>query len=387
MDPHTKSRFFKAASCVSIAPNDCAAELAEAFGALEPELLLFFTCSSLPALAAELTRRFPAAIVVGCSTAGEINSHGLVSDEVSALGLGAPARVASSGLLSLRDFRFEEGPGLVERLAIGIGRSPLDLTATPERFLFVMLADGLSGAEEVMLASIGLAAPGVKLIGGSAGDEFRFQETLIAAGGTCQSGAATLLLIEPGVPFNAFASHNYTPTERTIVVTSADPEGRLIHRIDGRPASAIAAELLGVTQEELESDPSLAFAGAPLVFGFHGGEGLMYNRSVMSVQGSSLLMGGAIEAGTVLSVMSQGDIVDHARRSLTDIIAKVPRPQGQLLFDCGGRLLGASATGQLKELGRVYNQIPTAGFTTYGEFFGPLLVNHTLTGVVFGELE
>jgi hypothetical protein len=28
--------------------------------------------------------------------------------------------------------------------------------------------------------------------------------------------------------------------------------------------------------------------------------------------------------------------------------------------------------------------VPVAGFSTYGEQFGPMLVNHTLTGVVFG---
>jgi hypothetical protein len=361
--------------------------LTTSLGPIDPRLVLFFACAGLEPLAQELSRAFPHAVVAGCSTAGEIGNQGFLTDQVSALGLGAPARVAAEVILDLSDFRFDTGPALIAGLASQIGRTPKELTQHPESFLFIMLADGLSGAEEVLLASIGLAAPGVHLVGGSAGDNFRFQETLVASGGRCHTGAAVLVLLEPGVPFEAFAGHHYQRTERTVVVTSADPENRLVHRIDGRPALAVAADLLGVETSTLEADPSLAFATAPLVFGFRGKSSSIYNRSVMSVQGTSLLMGGAVESGTVLTVMRQGDMVEHARRGLDSILSRLPNASGQLLFDCGGRLLDARAAGRLEELGRAYNRIPTVGFTTYGEFFGSVLVNHTLTGVVFGVPE
>lgn len=385
MSTSPKSSFLRVAACCATDIVACADTVTSALAPIDPKLVLFFSCDGLRPLATELSKRFPGAVVAGCSTAGEISAEGFVMDQVSALGLGAPAKIAGEEILDLANFPFEEGPTLIAKLAQQLGRTAADLAASPEKFLFIMLADGLSGAEEVLLASIGLAAPNVPLVGGSAGDNFKFQETLVAAGNTCHSGAAMLLLIEPGVPFHAFAGHNYRATDRTVVVTSADPETRMIHRLDGQPATTVAAELLGISLDQLQADPGLAFAKAPLVFGFHGGPKAMYNRSVMSVSGSSLLMGGAIEAGTVLTVMAQGDIVEHTKRVLERVLERFERPAGQLLFDCGGRLLGARASGQLQELAQVYNQVPTVGFTTYGEFYGPLLVNHTLTGVLFGE--
>ncbi len=44
----------------------------------------------------------------------------------------------------------------------------------------------------------------------------------------------------------------------------------------------------------------------------------------------------------------------------------------------------ANTLNVVDELAQAMSPIPAAGFTTYGEQFGPLQVNHTLTGLIFG---
>ena len=59
---------------------------------------------------------------------------------------------------------------------------------------------------------------------------------------------------------------------------------------------------------------------------------------------------------------------------------------GLLLFNCAGRLLEARARGRTRQLWEALAQAPAAGFSTYGEQWGPLQVSLTLTGLAFGEL-
>jgi hypothetical protein len=82
--------------------------------------------------------------------------------------------------------------------------------------------------------------------------------------------------------------------------------------------------------------------------------------------------------------MRGGDLVESTREALQLQISCVPKALGMMLFNCGGRLLEAQGKGVAMELGRALTPIPAAGFTTYGEQFGSMQVNHTLTGVVFG---
>ena len=78
-------------------------------------------------------------------------------------------------------------------------------------------------------------------------------------------------------------------------------------------------------------------------------------------------------------------MVEETARGVRDALAVIPgEPAALLLFSCGGRLLQARAQGVTEPFCRAMCQIPTAGFTTYGEQYGPMQVNHTLTGAVIG---
>ncbi len=360
----------------AVVPSEIAADLCGQLGP-RPAVVLFFVSSSLDfaSVAKAIHAQFPDALSVGCTTAGEIGPSGVGTGGVTALGLGEPARCAAR-LVDLDNFQFGGGDQLVQSLAKDLGVLALDA----DRHLFVTLTDGLSGMEEVVIASLHTWAPAVSLVGGSAADDFTFTGTWVAVNGDARTKAAVVMALEPGVQFHAFILHHYQPTPRQVVVTAADPEHRMVHELDGWPASKVLAEILGIPTEDASRRESFDVS-----FAFEVG-GICYMRGVMAIEGTSLRMGGAVEEGVVLRVMSPGDIVAETRLGVAHALAQVPGPaQAMLLFNCAGRMLEAANSGCTAAVAQAMAPVRSVGFTTYGEQYGPMTVNHTLTGLVLGS--
>ena len=357
-------------------PALAADALANALGPDDASLVVFFSSFRYPfqALAALVAERFPGAVTVGCTTAGEIGPDGCTVGGISAVSLSAPC-VARATVVDLEQFHFEDGESIVQDLSKQLGRD-----ISPGEHVFITLTDGLSGMEEILIASLGTYAPGVRLVGGSAADDWQFKETWVAADGVAKTGAAVVLLLQPGVPFHTFHLHHFEPTQTRFVVTGADAQKRLVHELDGRPAADTLARHMGIPVDQL-GDPNPQQLPT---FAFHIGD-RYYMRSVMTVQGSSLLMGGAVEEGSILRLMTGLDLIDATRDGVERALARVPGDAAaMILFNCAGRLIEAQLTGRVDGLYDAMSPVPTAGFTTYGEQYGPMQVNHTLTGLVLG---
>lgn len=357
-------------------------EIADVLGASGWSAVLFFASArySMPDLASAMFEAFPDAITVGCSTMGEIGPRGLTRGGVVAIAFPDSFGFAAVPI-DLDSFLFKDGGRIVAELVTRLRGEPSGLSA--ERHVFVTLTDGLSGKEEILVASLGTHAPGVPLVGGSAGDDWTFQGTWVALEGQAFPRAAIVMLIEPNVSFQTFHLHHFRPSETRMVVTSADPDRRIVREIDGWPAVGVLAGVLGVDEEALRSDPVPVLAERQVAFAFRVGD-RFYLRTVMTVLEEGLLMGGAVEEGAVLRLMSCGDLVEETRRGVHQAIHARGRAAGLLLFNCGGRMLEAEARGVQDALcdAMCPPDVPVCGFTTYGEQFGPMQVNSTLTGLV-----
>ena len=378
------SSYFAVGAATDGSAVELAAALERTLRPCEPNLILFFAHPrhDFAALSASIQERFPDAISAGCTTMGEIGPTGFTQGAVVGLGLGPPCRAAAVVVPELGKFRFEDGARLAAELAAQLGLEASGIV--PGRHVLVTLTDGLSGMEEILVASLGTCLPMVPLVGGSAGDADRFQRTLVALCGEAHTGAAVVLLFEPSVPFHPFQLHHYRPTSGRVVVTRAVPQRRLVSRLNGRPAAVVLAELYGTDLDEVRAGglPELARHG--LQFGFHVRDNY-YIRSVMTLQGDALLLGGAVEEGAILTVMRAGDIVAATRDGVAAAEASLGCEAAVMLaFSCGGRLLEAHTRGVLESFEAATCRLPCVGFTTYGEQFGPMQVNHTLTALMLG---
>lgn len=361
------------------------AEIAAQLGDAEPALVLVFHSPEHDGavVAAAIDEAFPDATTAGCSSTGEMGPLGLTDGGVSAFAIGGAARAAARIIQDEAAFVFSQSQSLLGSLAAGIGRERGELGAN--RHVVLSFCDGLSNAEENVAASLSLAAPELPMVGGSAADDMNLVETSVFLDGVCHRASSLVLLVEPGVPFRHFAIHNFVATDRRVVVTSSD--ARRLVSLDGWPATRVYAELVDLEPEALEADPMLPLA-LDVVFGIRAGSEL-FLRSPMKADGNELLMHGPVYEGDVLRVMRGDRLVEGTSEAFQAQVQAMSdaghTPAGLLLFNCGGRLNQAKCAGEVEGLASAMSPVPAAGFSTYGEQFGPLLVNHTVTGVLFGR--
>ena len=376
--------FFSTAVSHSQDPRIAAQEIFEQLSSLECELeesIVLYFCGAdfaLDQLSDALCERMPHTIFAGATTCGEIAEGKFFNQSTVALALANPARGAARLVSDLGAFRFDDGPTLLQSLAADLGLDLHHLQRNQHRYLLLTLTDGLTAMEEVLMASMLTSVPEMRLVGGGAGDGFRFKVTRVSVGNKVARHAAAVILLEPNVPFHTFHLHHFHPTGQSFVVTEADPNRRFIHRIDGFPATQFLADLLGRKLDDL-----LANSNSAAVFGVRSGD-QMYLRTLMSAFPDKLLMGGGIEEGTIIHLMQPDHLVNRTRIGLEQELEQVVNPSVMLQFSCGGRYIDAQSSGCLEELGRTLCPIPTIGFSTYGEQIGSMQVNHTLTGLILG---
>jgi hypothetical protein len=165
-----------------------------------------------------------------------------------------------------------------------------------------------------------------------------------------------------------------------VVVTGADPEHRVVTEIDGWPAADAYARLVGAARESL--DPK-SFATQPMVVLIDGAD---YVRSIQQANpDGSLTFFCAIEEGLVLRAARCGDLVKDLERAFADIRAAIGDLALVIGFDCILRKLEVIDHRLGGRLETTLREINFVGFSSYGEQYGGVHVNQTLTGIAIGE--
>ena len=355
-------------------------EFHEQLGAVEAALVLFF-CSSdydLEALADEMNRRFPGVSVVGCTTAGEIGPAGYLEKSLSGVALPSGGFTAVAGCL-------ESLQGFDPAAARTFGRDllhRLEAVAPPlcgRNAFGLLLVDGLSVREEVVAHAFQSVLGPISLVGGSAADGVAFSRTRVFHDGGFHDDSAVLVLAHTELPFRPFKTQHFLLRDERLVVTEADAPNRVVREINGLPAAEEYARLIGVAVSEL--DP-MHFAGAPVVVVLDGTD---YVRSIQKANpDGSLTFYCAIDEGLVLRVAAGEDLLADLRRTFTRLREQLGPPRLVLAFDCILRRLEVAHKGQVNEVGKVFRDNAAVGFSTYGEQYGGVHVNQTLTGIAFG---
>lgn len=340
----------------------------------QPRLVLFFASPkhAPDEVARAMAAAFPGVPTLGCTTAGEIVTGRMLDHAIVAMALGPElvSRVAFVPLPEVADRPAEAGRNAVATLARTFGRKAAELEH--DRYFGLVLCDGLSGAEEMLIEAIG-DATNIPFIGGSAGDDLAFAHTHVFADGIAYRGAALLALVEAAAPFEIVKTQSFRPRSRTLTATKVDVAQRRVLEFDGQPAAAAYAAALQVPVATLADH----FMRHPLGLI---AEGEPFVRSPQRVEGDSIRFYCQILPDTELRVLDAGDIVGDTRRAL----AQVERPVALINFHCILRTLELKDKQQCAAYGEVFDDVPTVGFSTYGEaYIGH--INQTSTILAFKE--
>jgi len=355
--------------------QSAAQEIAEALPKNHAGTVLYFASSNYDdsSVAATMERAFPGATVIGCTTAGEIVSGHMLKSALVAMAL--PTEIVpeihvqvASGISA----GVEGVDAAFQAFASATGTAALDLD--PSTWVGLILIDGLSRAEEKVMERIG-ALTDVMFIGGSAGDDLKFARTHVFANGEAHTDSAILALLRVPRGFDFIKTQSFCAMSKTLIPTLVDEASRTVMEFDGKPAASAYAEALGLPVAEAAGH----FMDHPV--------GLMdgdepYVRSPQQITGDAMAFYCAVKAGMTLSLLESSDIVADTGRSLTEKTAELGQVAGIVNFNCILRTLELDAKGKAAEYGALFADVPTVGFSTYGEaMIGH--INQTSTMLVF----
>lgn len=354
---------------------DAAAVLARQLGEGPfSRILLFLSpATEIDHLMQGLSAFFDPRILIGCTTAGEITQQGYSEGEIVALGL--MGSHFQTDCLVIPDLAVIDGQGLIGEM---IRRRAVMADRTPRwgsEFAFLMV-DGLSLREDALTTAIAPGLGNLPLFGGSAGDGIRFQATRIIWQGKALSNAAVLMLVRTRCRVQVFRVDHLVPTDVRMVVTEAEPSRRIVRQINAEPAAREYARLLGKDPAQLTT---FTFAAHPVVVRLGGGH---HVRAIQQVdENGDLIFFSAIDEGLVLTLAEPQDLAAHLERELSSLTTSGQAPAAILACDCILRRMEAlekQKTGAISEVMRKHRVV---GFSTYGEQWNSMHVNHTMTGV------
>ncbi|ESY70937.1 hypothetical protein X742_01075 [Mesorhizobium sp. LNHC232B00] len=343
--------------------------------------LLFFSQSLVEAdaLSQALLTHAPGLHHAGCSTAGEITPQGLEDGHVLAMLLPSAAFTAVSTMVDdLSSSGMDRITGEVEALRRNLrGRVGGEHTRNTFALCFI---DGLSYAEEAVSSAIHWGLDDIPLLGGSAGDDLKFETTRLISNGRVTSDSAIIVLIATEIPFHVFKTDNFVPTDEKLVVTASDADHRIVREFNATNAADEYAASVGILPQTLTP---LSFASHPVVVKV-GGE--YYCRSIQRMHADgSLSFFCAIDDGVVLSIAQPKDMVESTRAALREVEERLGGIDLILGFDCVLRRLDARNRQVFRDISELYRINNVVGFGTYGEQYRSMHLNQTFTGIAFGD--
>lgn len=330
--------------------------------ALAPQwVLVFGEAGLLKQVGAELVAWFPAAICMGCSTAGEISAQG-VSDGtcvVTALRFDATPLVTSSTRLQDMDDSFAAGQRLGRQLPLAGLRA-----------VFV-LGQGVTINGSALIAGmtevLGTTLP---ITGGLAGDAAAFKETwVLDASGVHIDTLVCVGLYGDRLVFSHGSFGGWSPFGPARKVTRC--ENNVLYELDGSPALEVYRRYLGDHARGLPAS-GLLFPFA-MVGSDHTEVGLIRTILGMDEAAGSLTLAGDIVPDGYLRLMhaSTDALVGGAEAAAQAARAMFDAPgEGlALLVSCVGRklVMGGRVDEEVEAVGDVLGRAVLAGFYSNGE--------------------
>lgn len=344
---------------------------------VNPSLVLAFfsTAQDGEMIAQGLSSRFEGCPVIGCSTAGEHLNGAHFNGALVVMAIcSKELRCAVEVIEHISTVDGDKITSQVKDLfkALRIDREQFHV----HEHFGLLLIDGLSLKEEFISSHAAEALDGIPLIGGSAGDDLKFQATHVIANGKLYQDAAVILLAHTTLPMKIIKHQHFKVTPNALAITHADVAKRRVFEIDGYPAAQAYAHALGLQREQLTD--AICFE-RPLIFQC---QNQRYIRSVMKVNDDdSIDFYCAIEEGMVLDIGEHEDMVVALNQELESIKAQV-----LIGFNCILRALESGQREQHTQIGQVLSNASaqSIAFDTYGEQLNGLHINQTFVGLALG---
>lgn len=370
---------FKKGATENRDPVEAINEIAAQIGFPEPSVTTLFISSlyDLETISQQIRMLFKGPIIC-CTTAGEITSEGYKNYSITGFSISGDSIMVTT--FPMTDIRNPDPKSMQQVIEQVRKQITYNRQYFPERNFFgVLLIDGLSVREEHIAAMFGNALSDIPIIGGSAGDDLKFEKCSILINDTFATDAALFCLFSTSLPFSIVKSQHFSATDKRLVITRAKPNERIVEEINGVRAIDEYSRITGIPKEQIGPE---TFSRYPLILRHRKD---IHVRSIQKINpDGSLTFYCAIDDGVVLRVAERLDMCDALEQCLFQAEKQVGNVLFTLGFDCALRRLESREfryDDRMSELFKRYNVI---GFCTYGEQSNSLHVNQTFSGVVVG---
>lgn len=348
-------------------------------------VLLFGAAASIkkPEVFDEIRALYPDALIVGCSTAGEIHGTRVLDNSLIATAVQFDSGSVKGVSVNCREPDDSFGAGFV--LAS-------ELPKTGLRHVFV-LSEGIHVNGSELVRGLGSALPGhIGITGGLAGDSDRFQETHIMFDGPARPEMIGAIgFYGESLKIGYGSQGGWDPFGPERLVTRS--RGSVLYEMDGRCALDLYKDYLG---EHARGLPAAAML-FPLGLRCRDTNRIVV-RTILSIdhEAGSLTFAGDIPEGRYVRLMKANidRLIGGASSAARASREKVDRPALGILISCVGRrlVLRQRTEEEIEGVQQILGEDTVCtGFYSYGEICphehgtGPALHNQTMTVTTLAE--
>lgn len=312
----------------------------------------------------QINQTYPGIELIGCTTDGEMSSVlGFQQDSMTLMLFCSETVKISAGV----GYGAKADPTGAAAQAVQQATeddiSPKVCITTPASYI----PDGSTTSGGDVLKGLELAlGKDVPIVGGTAGDQYRFKSTAQFFRTEVLTDSIPILVFSGDIHVSYGTACGWTPIGKKAVVTKS--EGTTLYEIDGKPALDFYKRYLG------DRPPT---AETPLAV-YSGEDGLYYMRvpnTYDADSGQINFLGEIPSQSTIqLTDINREEVIAAAEQSFSTALSRYPSsgtPEAVLLFSCCCRrwLLGTHAKEEYELVKKALPQsVPICGFYTYGEF-------------------
>lgn len=334
-------------------------ELKNKFGENAGKFIIYFASSIYEPseLVNEMNNSFSGAKVFGCTTAGELISGKMLKNSIVAMAF-ADDLIEDIEIVSVKNLK--AGINLkpaIDQFELKFKKKLTELEH--DKYFGIILIDGLSGKEESLMDELGDLTD-VIFIGGSAGDDLKFKSTQLFNGNDVFTDGAVLALIKPKAKFGFIKTQSFKILDKTLIPTKVDEVNREVLEFNNKPAARYYSEILNTTEDKLPD----YFMSNPVGLVINGDP---YVRSPQMIKGDTVKFYCNVKEGVQLNLLESLNIIDDTKQAVQKFIEENGDISALINFNCILRTLELDSTGKAEEYGKLFSDIPTVGFSTYGE--------------------
>lgn len=337
-----------------------------------PSFLMLFaspTAYNQNELLQVLSAKSPGAVIIGCSTAGEITSvSGSLDSSIALLAIYSDQMKFVAGVgQGIKDDSRKAGQELARDIQKNAGGE------LPKAC--IILPDGLTGnGADVVRGVLDIFGQNFMVAGGSAGDDYQFKQTFQYIGDTVLTGSVVGVGLYGNFSFGVGVRHGWIAIGSSRKATRS--KGNILYELDGKPAISIYEEYFGKDKVLIDNREPFAKLAVtyPLGIPAPNQDGYLIRDPLSVDENGAIICAAEIPEGSEVFLMIGSKeeaidaAVDAAQKAMSQLQGK--QPKAAILFNCIARkkLLMTKKQEEVDKIRKILGEgVPLMGFYTYGE--------------------